>query len=156
MDWPDIDLAEKNGPKRKKSVPWIDLGEVSGEQETDGDIVSASTDQIIGMVIKAMMMMTMVMMMVVVVVWGQRLRRSLNIVSIGICLKTLFPSTGQLVKTKEDNDDQDDDIHDDIDDDQDDDIHDDIDDDQDDNIHDDIDNDQDDDILRCNSCNIWF
>ena len=30
---------------------------------------------------------------------------SLNIVSIGICLKTLFPSTGQLVKTKEDNDD---------------------------------------------------
>ena len=144
MDWPDIDLAEKNGPKRKKSVPWIDLGEVSGEQETDGDIVSASTDQIIGMVIKAMMMMTMVMMMVVVVVWGQRLRRSLNIVSIGICLKTLFPSTGQLVKTKEDNDDQDDDIHDDIDDD------------QDDNIHDDIDNDQDDDILRCNSCIIWF
>ena len=135
---------EKDGAKRKKSVPWIDLGEVSGEQETDGDIVSASTDQIIGMVIKAMMMMTMVMMMVVVVVWGQRLRRSLNIVSIGICLKTLFPSTGQLVKTKEDNDDQDDDIHDDIDDD------------QDDNIHDDIDNDQDDDILRCNSCNIWF
>ena len=126
MDWPDIDLAEKNGPKRKKSVPWIDLGEVSGEQETDGDIVSASTDQIIGMVIKAMMMMmtmmTMMTMMMMVVVWGQRLRRSLNIVSIGICLKTLFPSTGQLVKTKEDNDDQDDDIHDDIDDDQDDDI----------------------------------
>ena len=75
MDWPDIDLAEKNGTKRKKSVPWIDLGEVSGEQETDGDIVSASTDQIIGMVIKAMMMtmtmtmmmMTMMMMVVVVV-----------------------------------------------------------------------------------------
>ena len=47
-------------------MPWIDLGEVSGEQETDGDIVSASTDQIIGMVIKAMMMtmmMTMTMMM---------------------------------------------------------------------------------------------
>ena len=112
------------GQKEKKSVPWIDLGEVSGEQETDGDIVSASTDQIIGMVIKAMMMtMTMMMvMMMMVVVWGQRLRRSLNIVSIGICLKTLFPSTGQLVKTKEDNDDQDDDIHDDIDDDQDDDI----------------------------------
>ena len=82
--------------------------------------------------------------------------RSLNIVSIGICLKTLFPSTGQLVKTKEDNDDQDDDIHNDIDDDQDDDIHDDIDDDQDDDIHDDINDDQDDDILRCNSCNIWF
>ena len=130
MDWPDIDLAEKNGPKRKKSVPWIDLGEVSGEQETDGDIVSASTDQIIGMVIKAMMMM--MMMMMVVVVWGQRLRRSLNIVSIGICLKTLFPSTGQLVKTKEDNDDQDDDIQ------------------------NDIDDDQDDNILRCNSFNIWF